>query len=123
MSEAKRIIDDEYHGGGCVKLSDLDGLNEYEKLAAKVFEEGIENSFKHMPPILDLQPNANNTDLIATVHLPALGSDYEGPAWQFSTRELFQLTIKDMSTDDKASFIKTLMALADAVRKIAPDRP
>jgi hypothetical protein len=41
---AKRIFDDEYWGGSRVTFEGWDGLNDFEKLAAKTFAEGIENT-------------------------------------------------------------------------------
>ena len=119
----KRIFDDHYWGGSRVCFSGWDGLNEYEKLAAIAFEEGVENSLASFPPTLDVQPDADGTDLLATVCLRGLGDGDSGPVWQFSVRELFELTLKDMGNEDRDFTVEALLSLAEAVRKIAPDRP
>jgi hypothetical protein len=61
---AKRIFDDEYWGGSRVTFEGWDGLNEFEKLAAKTFEEGIENTLEQMPPDMSIQPNKDADDSI-----------------------------------------------------------
>lgn len=124
MSEPKRVFDDDYWGGGRVCFSDWHGLSEYEKLAAKTFEDGAEESFASIPPNLDVQPNDDGTDLVATVTLNALGKngDY-GPVWQFSVWEQFEFTLKHMGYEDRDSIVEALLSLAKAVRKITPDHP
>jgi hypothetical protein len=115
MTAGKRIFDDDYFGGSRVSFDGWDGLNDYEKLAAKVFEEGIENTLKIFPPHVNLAPNEDHDDLIITCTAYGLGNGEDGPTWQFSVKENLA-RLDDMGHEDKTAFLTTLLALAQIVR-------
>jgi hypothetical protein len=121
-AKAIRILGDDYYGGGHVSFDGWGGLNDYEKMAAKAFEEGIENTLVAFPPDMNVQPNSNYDDLIITFSLDGLGKNGDsGPVWQFSIKEAFA-DLCDHHEDDKTAVIASLKAVVEFVRTAARAR-
>jgi hypothetical protein len=114
--DAERVLDDEDHGIGLVTFSDWEGINEYEKLAAKVFEEGLENTLQNRPPSLFFYPNDNCDDMIVDVWFPALGDGDCGPLWRFRMKQTFKDIGRDYSEEDQADILKAMEAVTEYVR-------
>jgi hypothetical protein len=116
LTKVKRIFDDSYYGGSRVSFDGWHGLNEFEKLAAKSFEDGIESTLESIPPDVSIQPNEANDDLIVTLNVRGLGNGDDGPTWQFSAKEEFINFLSDCYEEDKLATLESLLALAEVVR-------
>jgi hypothetical protein len=120
--KATRLFGDDYWGGGRVSFAGW-GLNDdFGKLAAKSFEEAIENTLADFPPDVRADPNDNGDDLTLTFCLAGLGSceSGNGPVWQFSLMEALGLehyTEEDMEDHELglAAIAKSLRAVADHI--------
>lgn len=97
---------------GKVSFSNWEGLNDYEKMAATFFEEGIENNFDDFPPSLHV--NADSDDVLLTFGIgEALGDGAGiGPAWNFSFRDTLK-SVTDCYPDDVKTLIAAMRSLAD----------
>jgi hypothetical protein len=114
----KRIIE---NGLEKVNLG-WDGLNDYEKIAAKTFEEGIENSFEVHPPSLHIDATEEDEDekddfiamqdVLLTFTLNALGDGDNGPEFRFSLKEALT-SVTDCYPDDVRLLIANMRRLAD----------
>jgi hypothetical protein len=116
MGDGKRIFDEDYFGGSRVSFDGWDGLNEFEKIAAKSFEDGIENTLASFPPDMSFQPNATDDDIIVTFVVRGLGDGDKGPAWQFSVREELDQHLDGCSDEDRLATINALLALVDVIK-------
>lgn len=93
-----------------VRFDDWEGLNEHEKLAAKAFEEGIENGFAQFPTTLHV--GGNKADVVLSVLLgEAMGDNI---SWDFSLKDA--LTDLEWSDEEKAEMVDGLMAMAELVQ-------
>jgi hypothetical protein len=94
--------------GGRIKFDGWGGLNEYEQMAAKAFEEGIENTLEHQPPFLSLGGNKDDVSLHVQLS-EGLGS----PAWKFSLKE----AMTDLQWGDKckSDLVEGLLMLVELV--------
>jgi hypothetical protein len=96
---------------GRVCFDDWEDLNEYEKLAIKTFEEGLENAFELQPPAIYVQ--YRDGDVVLALSLCALGT--QGcPRWDFSLKQA--LSNIEWSDEEKLKMVQALIALAEHVR-------
>jgi hypothetical protein len=107
--------------GGTVSFADWSGLNEYEKLAASAFQEGIENGFRDFPPSLSIdatEENAGEKDNFTAMQDVLLRFDTGGgfgddsPAWTFSLKDALT-SVTDCYPDDVRVLIAAMRRLAD----------
>jgi hypothetical protein len=110
-----RIFDDEDFGR--VSFEGWEGLNDYEKLAAECFEEGLEYTFSHTPPVMMLEPSQASNDLTVGFWVQALGDD-KGPCWAFSMKDTFSAVAEDYSEEDQSDILKSLEAVTEYVRDL-----
>jgi hypothetical protein len=116
MIEGKRIYGDEYFGGSLVSFDSWGGFNEHEKLAAKVFEEAIENTLAEFPPYMSILSNKEKDDLLITFTVSGLADGDDGPTWQFSVRDHLDSLLNDVSNEDAVDMLDTLIALVKFFR-------
>src|SRR5262245_191198 len=105
--------------GGPVNFDSWDGLNEYEKLAAKGIADGVENSLETEPPALHIEANSDG-DLLFVVTLEALGGDAaDAPEFHFQFRNM----LPGIDDDDRKGWCSQEDAkfVADAFRKAADE--
>lgn len=117
---AVRIWDEEF---GRVSFEEWEGLNDYEKLAAKVFEDGLEVTLENHTPTMFLEPTADCSDLTVHFWIGGLGNSKadikgDGPCWAFSLKETFEDIASDYSEEDQADILKSLAAVTEYVRAI-----
>jgi hypothetical protein len=103
---------------GRVSFEGWHGLNDFEKLAAKGFEEGLENNLQLNPPCLMLEPNEDSSDLTIQIWLQALGDGDNGPCWECSMKETFNGVDSDYSDEDQMEILKSLEAVTEYVRAL-----
>jgi len=101
-----------------VTFEGWEGLNEFEKLAAKAFEEGIENTLADNPPCMMIEPNEGSDDMLVQFWVQALGDGDNGPCWQFSMKKTFEGIDTDYSEEDQAEILKSLVAVTEYVRAL-----
>src|SRR6188472_2639825 len=77
-----------------------DGLSEYEQLAAKTFEEGIENSLINLPPSMHVDFTEDEKDVRIMLMLDALGDGCGAPSWSFSLMQAFARSKVDCNPED-----------------------
>ena len=117
MNNSPVRLSDIDKGDGPVSF-DWEGLNEYERLAAKCFEEGVETSLRNHPPIMTIEPNTSCDDVNIEFWVPALGSGNDGPVWGFSMKEAFLDMETDYSPEDQEDYLKSLLAVVEHVRML-----
>lgn len=96
-----------------VSFATWEGLNEFEKLAAKTFEEGVEQCLTVFPPSLHVDVSEDEKDVTLTFYLRGLGDGDNGPAWTFSMMDAFSDTKEDCYLDDVRMMARALRAIAD----------
>jgi hypothetical protein len=105
---------------GRVSFDGWEGLNEHEKLAARAFEEGIENSLLDNPPSMAVGFTTNDKDeaddIVLTFSLSALGNGTYGPCWEFSLKDALT-RLCDYGEEDRLGFLRALMAVVRHVNQ------
>jgi hypothetical protein len=101
IGDGKRDMEE----GGSIKFDGWDGLNEYELLAVKAFEEGVENTIVSDPPCLHIGGDGNDVVLFL-----CLAEGLGRPCWKFSLKEI--LTDLGWDDEDKADLADGLTMLA-----------
>ena len=108
-----RASDDEANSE--VSFDCWEGLNEYERISASMFAEGIEYSFEDNPPTLFIDYDPQARDLILGVWLTALNNGDSGPLWNFSMKDALSRVPLDNDPEDVRTFIKIMREIASEI--------